>query len=36
MKRIFIAEKPSVAKAIANHLWPENNFKKVTDGPTGH
>lgn len=36
MKRIFIAEKPSVAKAIANHLWPENNFKKVTDGPTGY
>lgn len=28
MKKLFIAEKPDIGRALAGYLWPENNYKK--------
>lgn len=37
MEKLFIAEKPSLARAIASHLWPDGNYtKKVSEGSTGY
>lgn len=38
MKKLYIAEKPDIGKALAAHLWPDGNFQKgkgyITSGDT--
>ena len=30
MQTLYIAEKPDIAKAIADYLWPSGEYKKGT------